>query len=319
MINKKLTQAHLLRHAPNNTGAGLEASIIDVAQDFLLTSLVELGVFDYIAIKGGTALRKFYAGNSGRFSTDLDFALTDPEISIEDAQGLLKNAIEKASNDYFRYKVDEYRGRPEITYESDFGGVSILSTKIDVGAPSWLKPTNKQWIKMPIHDTYGFELPNIKVVDIEENMSEKLARLNRRALARDMYDLLWIATNSPHSQFNKNFVRKLTVLKVWVDKYGIESQAQRWGRTINATSFSQIKWQTPFATESIQDEQIGLLTVPIPKLEQLSVEFCSHFKFLSDLTDFEKAIIDSENSSRRNVISEIQDFQLGTLGELNLW
>ncbi|GHT83623.1 hypothetical protein FACS1894125_7260 [Actinomycetota bacterium] len=254
MIKKKLTQAHLLRYAPNNTGAGLEASIIDVAQDFLLTSLYKQGVFDYIAIKGGTSIRKFYAGNSGRFSTDLDFALSRSDISINDAQDLLKSATEQASNDYFRYKVESRRGRPEIVYESDFGGVDILTTKIDVGAPSWLRPQERPWIQLPIHDTYGFELPTIKCVDLEENMSEKLARLNRRALARDMYDLLWIATNSPYSQFNKNFVRKLTVLKVWVDEYGVESQNQQWGKTIGAAAFNQNKWRTPFSPESIFDE-----------------------------------------------------------------
>jgi predicted nucleotidyltransferase component of viral defense system len=73
----KLTTGHLLRHSPSRGTAGLEAAVIDVAQDFLLSHLADIGALDDLAIKGGTSLRKFYAGNAGRFSTKskrLDFS-----------------------------------------------------------------------------------------------------------------------------------------------------------------------------------------------------------------------------------------------------
>jgi len=50
-------------------------SLLDIAQDFLLAHLQLRGVFaDLVVFKGGTALRKLYAGASGRFSTDIDLA-----------------------------------------------------------------------------------------------------------------------------------------------------------------------------------------------------------------------------------------------------
>lgn len=43
-----------------------------VAQDLLLRELHGRAALDGLVFKGGTALRKLYAGNQGRFSTDLD-------------------------------------------------------------------------------------------------------------------------------------------------------------------------------------------------------------------------------------------------------
>ena len=42
---------------------------------------------------------------------------------------------------------------------------------------------------VPIHSRYGGPLPQLPVVDLAENVAEKIARLNRRSPARDAYDL----------------------------------------------------------------------------------------------------------------------------------
>jgi len=57
-----ITEGYLVRHFQGRRG-GRGPAIID------------------IALKGGTALRKFWAGNAGRFSTDLDFAEM-PDIPV---------------------------------------------------------------------------------------------------------------------------------------------------------------------------------------------------------------------------------------------
>lgn len=61
---------HVLRHAPAG-GQGREAALIDIAQDLLLRRLHDDGLLSMLAFKGGTALRKLYAGAQGRFSVDL--------------------------------------------------------------------------------------------------------------------------------------------------------------------------------------------------------------------------------------------------------
>lgn len=75
-----ITEGYLARHYQGRHG-GRAPALLDVAQDYALHLLHDEGVFDLgLTFKGGTALRKYRAGNLGRFSTDLDFAAVDPEI-----------------------------------------------------------------------------------------------------------------------------------------------------------------------------------------------------------------------------------------------
>jgi len=74
----RLTRAHLLRHSPRGAGSqGQEAVLVDVAEDLLLRDLHRVGLMHDPVFKGGTALRKLYAGTAGRFSLDLDFCVRD--------------------------------------------------------------------------------------------------------------------------------------------------------------------------------------------------------------------------------------------------
>lgn len=68
MSEIRLTVGHIARHTPPGAGAqGRDAAIIDIVQDLLLRHLHGTGILDALAFKGGTSLRKLYAGNAGRF------------------------------------------------------------------------------------------------------------------------------------------------------------------------------------------------------------------------------------------------------------
>ncbi len=65
-----ITEGHLGRHYQGRKG-GRGPALIDIAQDHALAIISEAGIFDLgVVFKGGTALRKYRAGSSGRFSTD---------------------------------------------------------------------------------------------------------------------------------------------------------------------------------------------------------------------------------------------------------
>lgn len=87
-----LTEGHIARHIPTGSGApGREAAIIDIAQDYLLSYLEDIGKMNQVSLKGGTAIRKLYAGREGRFSLDLDFSIDDQySESAERTLGLKK-------------------------------------------------------------------------------------------------------------------------------------------------------------------------------------------------------------------------------------
>ena len=56
----------------------------DVVLTYALRALLDVGVMDQLAFKGGTCLRKTIFGTTGRFSEDLDFTLdtTEPEDDV---------------------------------------------------------------------------------------------------------------------------------------------------------------------------------------------------------------------------------------------
>jgi len=84
----RITEGHLARHYQGVRG-GRDAALLDIAQDHALRLLHNAGlVARGLVFKGGTALRKFRAGNAGRFSTDLDFAAPDEEVALAALQVL---------------------------------------------------------------------------------------------------------------------------------------------------------------------------------------------------------------------------------------
>ena len=89
-------------------------------------------------------------------------------------------------------------GRWHIAVESPFGNPA-MSVKLDVGPPTWLEPESRPFVSHVTHDRYGFTLPAIPSVRLEEILAEKIARLTRSGTARDASDLVWAATTSPHS------------------------------------------------------------------------------------------------------------------------
>lgn len=65
-VDLSLTMGYVVRHAPSKGAGGYEAALIDIAQDLLLRELHTRGITEHLAFKGGTALRKLYAGGEGR-------------------------------------------------------------------------------------------------------------------------------------------------------------------------------------------------------------------------------------------------------------
>jgi Nucleotidyl transferase AbiEii toxin, Type IV TA system len=119
--------------------------LIDIAQDLLLTRLHQRGVFDHLVFKGGTALRKLYVSNAGRFSTDLDFSVRNPADNPEMAAELLRGGIDGQDIDGFRYSVEDHRGARK-------SGTKRRS------AVSTTSPPSSIAIPAPSHDDLGGQL-----------------------------------------------------------------------------------------------------------------------------------------------------------------
>jgi len=86
-------------------------------------------------------------------------------------------------------------------------GPARLRAQTAVAWPGALQP-----LALPIHARYDFKLPAVPTARVEEVVAEKLARYHRASLARDLYDLAWLASRA----FDESLVRRTVVLKVWV-------------------------------------------------------------------------------------------------------
>lgn len=262
-----ITEGHLTRHYQGRQG-GRAPAIIDIAQDHALALLDQAGVFELGAVlKGGTALRKFRAGNAGRFSTDLDFANTDQPVAE-----LILETLDGASIADFTFRVErinEHR-RARLHVTSPFGDPEIPA-RIDCSPKAaWLTPERATLIALPIHRVYDIDVPVIPVMRSEEVIAEKLARYRRASLARDLYDLAWFAQQGP---MDGALIRRLLVLKVWFDVIddGLGT------RPFDPDDVLRERHESDFA-----EEAIGYLTTPVDIPGWIEV-IRTRFAFLAEM------------------------------------
>ena len=315
--NTHITEGYIARHTPMGSGSpGRDAAIIDIAQDLLLSYLEDRGLMNNVALKGGTALRKLYSGKEGRFSLDLDFAIDDDEANVEDSAFDFVAAIDGLKLGPFSYSVSERRGKWYIGISSQFNEGDIFKTKLDFASYPWMPTVKRIIVGLPIHKQYGFDLPEIRTVLLEENMAEKIARLNRGNTARDLYDLNWIMNNQAIAgDVDKNLLRRLVVLKIWVDSHGMH-YGNVWWREAHAPSvFDPEKWLYDRSPKDVDSEDIGTLAVPAPTAEELLEGLKINFAFLLDLDDVERTIAKSNAKDRSIVIQALSALPGGRLGK----
>jgi len=323
MTQIQIQPGHIARHTPQGAGSqGRGAAIIDVAQDLLLRYLAENGLADRLVFKGGTSLRKLYAGNEGRFSLDLDFGITNIYDNPDDVISEFVVAVSGLKLGPFMYDMSERRGKWTVAYSHPFSGTDyVLSSKIDLSPPPWLIPIKRNWIPLPIHKQYGEPpLPKFQVVRLEENIAEKIARLNRTTTARDMYDLSWIMkTTTISSMLDLGLVRRLAVLKIWVDANGVHGGNSFWKQAHNGYPFDPEKWLRARNISDFDADDIGALAVPVPAFDELSITISRSFSFLLDLNEDELTIANARGQDRPLVLQSLRNLPGGRLMDVDLY
>lgn len=316
-----LTLGWLGRHTPPGAGVdGRQAAVIDVAQDLLLRELHQRGVLDALVFKGGTSLRKLYAGNQGRFSLDLDFSVADPTAAPDTVVLDLIGEIDGLRIGPFTYGVTERRGKWWLTIESDLSSEeSGMASKLDVSPPPWLTPVRRGWVSMPVHSTYGSPaLPELQVIRLEENIAEKVSRLNRTTTARDLYDLAWLATHQRDvGALDTDLIRRLVVLKIWVDAHGVASATCSWRPGHESRSFDPDAWLRVRKASEVDLDDIGALAVPTPSLADLNATIGAHFAFLRNLDTDEQqlaAVREQDRPIALRLLTELPGARLTELG-----
>jgi len=264
----RVTEGHLARHYQGMKG-GRDAAILDIAQDHARHLIHEAGLFaEDLVFKGGTALRKFRAGNAGRFSTDLDFAAPGEDVALSVLQ-----VLDGGEVDGFAFSIENLGDdgrRGDLFVETPFGRPQ-LGAKVELARHALsLEPEILDPEHLPIHDRYDFTMPPTPVIRAEEAVSEKLARYRRVSLARDLYDLQWFATSGV---LDEALTRRLWVLKVYRDVV-VDGRGTK---PIDPAEVLRARDASEF-----RQEDIGYLTKPV-RLDVWIAAVRTRYAFLSPL------------------------------------
>lgn len=278
-----ITQGFLSRHFQGRSGMAA-AALLDVAQDYALKYLCDEGIFDLgVVLKGGTSLRKFRAGNAGRFSTDLDFAVPDA-----DTAGLLLDTIDGAELHDVRFTLaDREALRAELVVDTPLGQPRVPA-RIEMSTRAlWLPPELIVPVELPVHEGYEFALPQMPAPALEEALAEKLAAWRRRRKIRDLYDLDLFGRGG----LNEALIRRLLVLKVWHD---VVDDA------LSERPFDPAEIVEDVDLRRLPPEDIGLLTQPVEP-DVWFARMQRRYSFVTQLDEIERRVAGCSPADRYEV------------------
>ncbi|MGH3117623.1 MAG: nucleotidyl transferase AbiEii/AbiGii toxin family protein [Gaiellales bacterium] len=267
-----ITEGYLARHHMGRRGMTGPA-LLDVAQDYALQYLRQQEVFDLgVVLKGGTSLRKFRAGNAGRFSTDLDFA--SPDVATGE---LVLDTLDGATIEGVTFGVTNRTAlRGTLDIDTTLGRPNIPARIEVTPRPLWLPCDPLMPISLPVHGGYEFRLAALPAPALEEALAEKLAAWRRRRKIRDLYDLYWFG----QGVLNEALVRRVLVLKVWHDVID---------DGLGTGPFDPAAIVQDFDADKLPSEDIGLLTQPVEPSRWLAA-VRERFAFVADLDQTEAKV-----------------------------
>jgi predicted nucleotidyltransferase component of viral defense system len=212
MIEKRLVQWYAA-----DAGVDLDIAEREIALVYVLRILADHGLLERLAFKGGTAIRKIYLGNQGRFSLDLDFTATqdaNPEALILDVAGLFHNHTYHGLT--FTIPTGDYYANPEscgaeISYQHEWSTSGKFGIQISLRGRPLLPVRPAILRKERYFEWLGFEPPAVPSLELHEIIGEKIRAASQRSRVRDLYDIYQLAG----LRFDRTRVRKIAVLKCW--------------------------------------------------------------------------------------------------------
>ncbi len=164
---------------------------------------------DYLCLKGGTALNKFYIRDQGRLSVDLDFNAVGPrEQVLEDRTRFSRRVMAALGQQDESYDFT-YRWRYEqaTVYASytPLTGIAQQRMKVEISFIERFAILGREDRPLQIPESQKPVLVN--TYRLEELASTKLRALYDRRKGRDIYDLFRIA----ESNLNQAAIRKMVL------------------------------------------------------------------------------------------------------------
>ena len=271
MIEKKLVNLYAV---------GSKIDLLVAERDIVLTYLLKIfhdeGFLKTLTFKGGTALRKIYIGDIGRFSEDLDFTGMNFSNHLDFLESLNKTFAQPRFDvnfklDNWETSTGEVSLKSFVSYEHEWNAAHF---EIDISLREEpILPIKSLFLAPQLYFKYlPFEPPPIPCLDYEETISEKIRACFQRLRARDVYDL-WVLSNRPMA---KERVRTLAVLKCWQVREEFDPE-----KLLSQISSAKFEWQE-IQRLVRKDKQVHR--------EEATKTCLSEYAFLENLTQDEKRL-----------------------------
>ncbi|MFN8077536.1 MAG: hypothetical protein U0Q15_19225 [Kineosporiaceae bacterium] len=98
-----------------------------------------------------------------------------------------------------------------------------------------------------------------------------------------------------------DLVRRLAVLKIWVDAFGLSSTGTVWKPGHGTLPFDPARWLRHRPVADFDVEDIGQLAVPTPDLDDLAQHLRTAYDFLDEL-DRDEARVAGLNAGDRDLV-----------------
>ena len=188
----------------------------DVVLTYALRALLDAGVMDHLAFKGGTCLRKLVFGSSGRFSEDLDFTLDtgraedDVLTEIVELFNREHHGVTFIFNEYYKTEDDTSFGG-DVLYRHAWNEAGRFRLQVSLRERPTLAAASRPMHRQAYFDYLEFDLFAVRALEPIEMIAEKVRAAFQRAKVRDLYDLHRLA----FTPFDLELLRRLVVLKLW--------------------------------------------------------------------------------------------------------
>jgi predicted nucleotidyltransferase component of viral defense system len=286
-----------IRRVAQQSGA---RDITKVETDIILTYLLQLihdkGITEHVAFKGGTMLRKMIFGPRGRYSTDLDFTLRS-DFNDEQVMEMMLDAL-SAPYHGISFKIDDkdwdftdnsFFANPACSHAGNEKGIKI-KLQVSLREKPILPVKALPQIGQEYFKLLPFKPTSISCLVKEEVVSEKVRAASQRSKIRDLHDLSEI----PARQFNRDLLRSLTVIKLW------ESDRENLNYEYFAAQIQNGKdYDLNDLTNLLRKDQR-------PDLKDMIRRVKEGFRFLGDLTELERKIVQDEGRRLKDEIAVLK-------------
>jgi predicted nucleotidyltransferase component of viral defense system len=269
-------------------GVDLHIAQQEVVLLYCLDALSGAGTLEHLIFKGGTYLRLMVTGDAGRLSEDLDFTNLDlpedPEPTLHAAFAEPHYGVQFSLREPYRTARKNWACRIGYSHAWDEGEFRF---EVSYREAAFLPPRRWEPVAQPYFAALPFRPPTIPSLRLEEAVAEKLRAIQQRATERDLYD----AGRYGRKGFNTELVRLLAVGKLWNDREPFDPE-----RILRTLSEGRREWPD-------LERLIG--RVRRKDWNREAAEAARRFAFLTELTEFERALI--EDVRRHRLGPALQD------------